>query len=309
MNWYIYITACATKIISKYTFFIKLNKSNKINELFIWYFPAVSSPHVFRPWETRKTTRVLPVTPRVLPVTPRVLPVAPRYTEPVTPPGVKLPVPVSPAAYDSGYHSNSPSTSPVPSDDRRSTGLALSPDHESPARLHVNRAGRGRTLSVKAVDMLEAWYHDNNDHPYPSTEIVEYISEAGNLTHTQVRKWLANKRVRSRNTLSYNCTIHPKRFNRLCIETGAERTPQKKQRHHPYTPAKVTKQIPVPHKSRTPEQIPVPVVPVPGLPVPRLPGLSYLHPSPYMPPPHFILHLQSTINSMPITPDCVYVQH
>ena len=70
-------------------------------------------------------------------------------------------------------------------------------------------------IRAKAREMMEAWYQDNIGHPYASKEIVDYISKHGNVTTTQVRKWMANKRARSCNTHSYKRTIHPKRLKRL----------------------------------------------------------------------------------------------
>ena len=80
---------------------------------------------------------------------------------------------------------------------------------------HRKETRQNRSLNPRAVEMMEAWYHDNFSHPYPSTEIVDYICKRGNVTTTQVRKWMANKRNRSCNTLSFNSTIHPKRLKRL----------------------------------------------------------------------------------------------
>jgi len=72
-----------------------------------------------------------------------------------------------------------------------------------------------RFLNPEAVKMMETWYRDNFYHPYPSAEVIAVIVTLGHITTSQVKKWMANKRVRSYNTLSYNGTIHPKRLNRL----------------------------------------------------------------------------------------------
>lgn len=53
-----------------------------------------------------------------------------------------------------------------------------------------------RYLSGTAVDMLEQWYSLNRHHPYPSDYVVRYISRHGNISINQVKKWLANTRMR-----------------------------------------------------------------------------------------------------------------
>ena len=72
-----------------------------------------------------------------------------------------------------------------------------------------------RTLNKKAIEIMEIWYHQHTSHPYPSPEVVKQIANDGNITTVQVRKWMANKRTRLFNTLSYNNTVHPKRLKRL----------------------------------------------------------------------------------------------
>lgn len=90
-----------------------------------------------------------------------------------------------------------------------------------------HRSSNRRYLSQQAIDMMERWYQLNLHHPYPSDQVVQHIAEKGGITITQVKKWMANKRVRCFNTLSFNGSIHPKRLQRL----------QKKAlgRQHPYS--------------------------------------------------------------------------
>ena len=94
------------------------------------------------------------------------------------------------AMHDSGYHSdhmNSPSKSKT----------------------------RTRTLNSKAVQLMEQWYKENLHHPYPSHQVIRYLSSVGGITVTQVKKWMANKRVRSCNTLTMNGSPHPNRMKKL----------------------------------------------------------------------------------------------
>ncbi|KAK3601446.1 hypothetical protein CHS0354_033576 [Potamilus streckersoni] len=58
-------------------------------------------------------------------------------------------------------------------------------------------------LSRRAVKMMEEWYARNCEHPYPKSETVEAIAQAGGITNEQVKKWFANKRNRCKNA----CTV------------------------------------------------------------------------------------------------------
>lgn len=72
-----------------------------------------------------------------------------------------------------------------------------------------------RYLSSRAVFLMEQWYQHNFDHPYPSEDSVAMLAKEGSINGAQVKKWMANKRVRSFNTLSFNGSIHPKKLKRL----------------------------------------------------------------------------------------------
>ncbi len=72
-----------------------------------------------------------------------------------------------------------------------------------------------RFLSRRSVQLMEVWYQLNFDHPYPNDAAVHQLAKDGNITITQIKKWMANKRVRSFNTLSFNGSVHPKKLRRL----------------------------------------------------------------------------------------------
>ena len=114
------------------------------------------------------------------------------------------------------------STSPVIKQDNSGyDSLGSSPESSSssdtsPPPKCEDRHRRGnKLLNAKAVDIMEEWYSANWNHPYPSMEVTESLAERGGITVTQVKKWMANKRVRSYNTLSYNGSIHPRKLKRL----------------------------------------------------------------------------------------------
>ena len=61
---------------------------------------------------------------------------------------------------------------------------------------------------------MEEWYRQNFDHPYPSDAEVEQLACTGGITVNQVKKWMANKRTRTHNTLSFNGSVHPSNVRR-----------------------------------------------------------------------------------------------
>ena len=72
-----------------------------------------------------------------------------------------------------------------------------------------------RLLNRQAVRYMEYWYNLHFDHPYPTDVEAQELARKGGITVAQVKKWMANKRVRSYNTLSFNGSIHPRKLKRL----------------------------------------------------------------------------------------------
>ena len=72
-----------------------------------------------------------------------------------------------------------------------------------------------RLFSADVIRVLDHWYHQHFDHPYPTLHDVHELARKCNLRPDQVRKWLANKRNRSHNTLTYNGNAHPKSAKKL----------------------------------------------------------------------------------------------
>jgi len=54
-----------------------------------------------------------------------------------------------------------------------------------------------RFLGSKAVSILNKWFHSNRDYPYPDDEKTDKLAFEAGITQKQVKKWFANKRVRS----------------------------------------------------------------------------------------------------------------
>lgn len=192
--------------------------------------PACSTPtkaKIVRPWE------ISPKKKNPSPTTPMVSPVHLFF---------RNQTPTTTCTQDSGYLSDI-NTTPESSPDK--------PSNSNSSRKY---------LSQTAVDMMESWYALNVQHPYPSDEVVKYIAQKGGVTVTQVKKWMANKRVRCFNTLAFNGSIHPKRLQRL-----------QKSRQHPYgrptfSPLPAYSNVKIPHGYlQIPHGMPClpPMIPVP----------------------------------------------
>ena len=46
---------------------------------------------------------------------------------------------------------------------------------------------RSRALNAKAVDLMNQWYQEHIEHPYPSDEQKKIMADKGGITVTQVR--------------------------------------------------------------------------------------------------------------------------
>ncbi|XP_076113598.1 uncharacterized protein LOC143081772 [Mytilus galloprovincialis] len=66
-----------------------------------------------------------------------------------------------------------------------------------------------RQIKPEATQILTAWYDAHVTYPYPNDDEVEELANITNLTTKQVKKWMANKRVRCFNTLSITGNTHP----------------------------------------------------------------------------------------------------
>ena len=50
------------------------------------------------------------------------------------------------------------------------------------------------------MDILNQYYDDHINHPYPQMEEKERLARRGNITLKQVNAWFSNRRNRSQNT-------------------------------------------------------------------------------------------------------------
>ena len=68
------------------------------------------------------------------------------------------------------------------------------------AKAIKQRRGKPKPLNDQAVRIMTNWYERHIEHPYPSVSAAEVLVKNGNITVEQVKKWFANKRMRSANT-------------------------------------------------------------------------------------------------------------
>ena len=66
---------------------------------------------------------------------------------------------------------------------------------------------RKQLLPDNAVDIMNEWFDDHINNPYPTIEEKEKIAKKGGITVKQVTAWFSNRRNRSQNT-------KPKRIRR-----------------------------------------------------------------------------------------------
>ncbi len=62
------------------------------------------------------------------------------------------------------------------------------------------KKGRRVQHSEEAVAIMEAWYQEHRDHPYPNPVDEEQLGERAGIDPKQVKKWFANQRMRKHDT-------------------------------------------------------------------------------------------------------------
>lgn len=77
------------------------------------------------------------------------------------------------------------------------------------------RSRDSKQFSSEAVEILGEWYRRHYLDPYLSDSDLSTLCSLTGLTVKQVRKWFANKRERTNNTLKNNNGIHPKTRKRI----------------------------------------------------------------------------------------------
>ena len=97
--------------------------------------------------------------------------------------------------------------------ENKSAGNVSTTSNEStsiPPRITTKSSSvsRKHQLPDKAVDILNEWFDEHIQNPYPSLDDKERLAKAGGISVKQVNAWFSNRRNRSQNT-------KPKRMKRV----------------------------------------------------------------------------------------------
>jgi len=74
-----------------------------------------------------------------------------------------------------------------------------------------------RFFPDKVVDVLNKWFFENQEYPYPDDNMTNVLAREANISAKQVRKWFANKRVRSNKCLKTTCRTKKDRRQTVCL--------------------------------------------------------------------------------------------
>lgn len=74
---------------------------------------------------------------------------------------------------------------------------------------------RTDSISQDPSQALNNWYQSHINYPYPTDQEVQELVTLSGLSRKQVKKWMANKRVRCFNTLSITGNQHPIKFKHI----------------------------------------------------------------------------------------------
>jgi hypothetical protein len=89
---------------------------------------------------------------------------------------------------------------------------------------HTKKTARSTTikpnkqLPEKAIHLMNVWYLEHEDNPYPNRNDLDYLATNGGIKESQVKAWFSNKRNRTQNT-------HPKRAKRYLIRNQTQQNP------------------------------------------------------------------------------------
>ncbi|XP_067654426.1 uncharacterized protein [Haliotis asinina] len=67
-----------------------------------------------------------------------------------------------------------------------------------------------RNLNPESIVLMEKWYHEHLNNPYPTQTEAEDMANKGGISLSQVRKWFSNKRHRTRKPRSVKAAVAAK---------------------------------------------------------------------------------------------------
>jgi hypothetical protein len=71
-----------------------------------------------------------------------------------------------------------------------------------------------RFFADGVVDILNKWFIENQNYPYPDENMTNILAKEANISAKQVRKWFANKRVRSNKCCKQSVKVKRESKNR-----------------------------------------------------------------------------------------------
>lgn len=76
---------------------------------------------------------------------------------------------------------------------------------------NLNSGRANRFFPDSVVDILNKWFNENQEYPYPDDNMTNILAKEANISAKQVRKWFANKRVRSNKCFKQTCRTKKER--------------------------------------------------------------------------------------------------
>ena len=94
-------------------------------------------------------------------------------------------------------------------------------------RVFRGQRKRGERIffTTYARKVVSDWYTKNRDYPYPTEDEVIQMAAEASISTSQVIKWLANKRLRTNNTMKTSGVMHPKRRQKMLLIEEAKVNP------------------------------------------------------------------------------------
>ena len=87
------------------------------------------------------------------------------------------------------------------------------------------KRGKRVFFTTYARKVVSDWYTKNRDYPYPTEDEVLQMAAEASITTSQVIKWLANKRLRTNNTMKASGVMHPKKRQKMLLIEEAKVNP------------------------------------------------------------------------------------
>ena len=94
-------------------------------------------------------------------------------------------------------------------------------------RVFRGQRKRGNRIffTTYARKVVSDWYNKNRDYAYPTEDEVIQMAAEASISTSQVIKWLANKRLRTNNTMKTSGVMHPKRRQKMLLIEEAKVNP------------------------------------------------------------------------------------